>query len=215
MKTLIHTLSLIAATTATTLTAFAQGRVAFNNEGTFNASDAITINTGNMGMPGGLGGQGIGGDKYSVQLVWVAGSGLTQVQFDFGVQNRSQVVTGVGAGGSANAAFLSVTGPVASGAGFFDAGSVPNPIGTSMPAGDYTMQVLAWYSVGFSSYEAALAGGVNVGRSPLFNVVATAPASSVNSTIFPGFTVGWIPEPSGLSLTGLGAVAVMLFRRKR
>jgi hypothetical protein len=210
MKTSLLT---IVALCAVELTAFAQGRVAFNNSSTFSPSDAITIGAVNQGTSGGLAGQGIGGNQYSVQLVWVAGTGLSQAAFDAGVQTSSQPITGVGGGGSPTAAFLANTGSMASGAGFFDAGIIPNPIGTSMPGGGYTMQVLAWYSVGLTSYNQALAAGKNLGKSALFNMTATVIAP-VNPTVFPAFVVG-VPEPSSLALAGLGAVAMLLLRRKK
>jgi hypothetical protein len=211
MKKLLLTLT---AVTATALTTLGQGTVSFNNEGTFSTPDAITV--GAIHTPGsGNTGDGIGGDKYAVQLVWVAGTGLGQSAFDAGVKNFSAVVTGVGAGGSANAAFLANTGPLATFSGFFDAGQVPSPVGTSMPAGGYTMQVLAWYKVGFADYNSAVAGGATAGKSALFNVgVTTIP---VQSTVFSGFQVSAsvIPEPSSLALAGLGALAMLVVRRKK
>jgi hypothetical protein len=209
MKKLLLTLTAVA---ATALTTFAQGTVSFNNN-TFNNPDAITIGSQNMGAAGGQAGWGIGGDLYAVQLVWVAGTGLSQSAFDAGVKNFSVVATGTGAQGSPNVAFFANTGPLSSFSGFFDAGQVPNPAGTSLPPGGYTMQVLAWYKVGFADYNAAVAGGANAGKSALFNVgVTTIP---VQSTVFPGFTVSAtiVPEPSTLALTGLGALAMLVIRR--
>jgi hypothetical protein len=194
--------------------ASAQGRVGFNNASTFNSSDAITISYTNFGSAQGLGGQGIGGDKYSVQLIWVAGTGYNQATFEAANPTYGNVCTGVGTG-SAGAAFFAATGNVASGAGFFDAGSIPNPVGTSMPPGLYTMQVLAWYNLGHSTYQSAnAAGNVNTGKSGLFVVNATASPTQINSTVFPGFTVSAIPEPSMFSVAALTA-AVLLFRRKK
>ena len=77
------------------------------------------------------------------------------------------------------------------------------------------MQVWAWYNVGFSTYQAADIAGKNVGRSALFNVTATVFPAPLNSTIFPGFMVGYVPEPSSLTLAGLGVVAMLLIRRKK
>jgi hypothetical protein len=203
---------------AATLTTFAQGRVIFDNESTFNPIDAITVSTFNQGTSGGNPGDGIGGDKYSVQLVWAAGTNLTYSQFQ-AANVFGPVVTGVGAGGSTTAAFLSPTGPLSTYAGFFDAGVIPNPIGTSMPAGPYTMQVLAWYNGNgtaqtYGTWDAAYAAGKNVGVSPLFNMVVTDPPL-INRTVFPGFTLLYIPEPSTLSLGILGGLAILGFRRKQ
>ena len=213
MKTLVCSLTFAA---AATLTAFAQGRVAFNNATTFNASDAITVGNNNMGSLGGLAGEGIGGDKYSVQLLWVAGTGYNQATFDAANPTYGVACTGVGSSGFATNAFFRNTGNVADGAGFFDAGQIPYPTGNSMPVqGWYTMQVLAWYNVGYSTYESARVGSANVGRSQLFVIIVTAAPGPPANTIFPGFTVGTIPEPSTLALAGLGAVAMLFLRRKR
>jgi hypothetical protein len=215
MKKALLTLT---AVTATVLTTFAQGHVSFNNQSsldvtnaTVNPSDAITISA--YHQPGGGNtGDGIGGDKYAVQLVWVAGTVLSQDAFDAGPQTFGPVVYGTGSQGAANNAFLSNTGPLSTFSGFFDAGVIPNPAGTSMPPGGYTMQVLAWYKVGFADYYSAVAAGVNTGRSALFNM--TVSAGVANPTVFPGFEVGFIPEPSTLALLGLGAMAMLVFRRK-
>jgi len=196
--------------------AFGQGRIGFNNASTFNSSDAITIAPWNQGSSGGLAGQGIGGDKYSVQLVWVAGAGLNQAQFDAGVQHFSVACTGVGSGGSATAAFFAPTGPVATGAGFFDAGAIPSPVGTGMPVGGYTAQVSFWYNVGFSTYQAADAAGKNVGKSALFNITATVSPTPANNTFFPGFqNMLPAPEPSTPSLMMIGLLMMVWFRRKK
>lgn len=213
MKKILLTLTVVGALASTV---YGQGRVSFNNAATFNASDAITISSLNMGAAGGTTGQGIGGDKYTVQLVFAAGSGLSQAAFDAAAV-QGNTATGVGSGGSLAAAFFANTGTVASGGGFFDAGPVPSPVGTSMPAGNYTMQVWAWYKGGgATTYAQALSAGVNVGKSALFNVngVAASPGPVV-STSFLAFQVGTVPEPSSLALAGLGAVAMLLIRRKK
>jgi hypothetical protein len=212
MKKLLLTLTVVS---VTAVTAFAQGRVSLNNTATFNASDAVTVGAQHQVTGGGATGNGIGGNEYSVQLVWVAGTGFNQATFDAANPTLGNVATGVGAGGSLSAAFFANTGSTATGAGFFDAGAVPNPVGTSMPAGQYTMQVYAWYNVGFSTYAASSAAGKNVGKSALFLLSAAAPPGPVNSTVFPAFQVTSIPEPSSLALAGLGAVAMLLIRRKK
>jgi len=210
MKKILLTLTVVGALASTV---YGQGRVGFASAG-FNASDAITISSLNMGATGGTTGQGIGGDKYTVQLVWSAGSGLSQAAFD-AARTFGQNCTGVGTG-SASAAFFAVTGSTGTGGGFFDAGTIPNPVGTSMPGGPYTAQVYAWYSGGgATSYAQALSAGVNIGKSGLFNINSTVSPTPFSGTPFVGFQVGTVPEPSSLALAGLGAVAMLLIRRKK
>ena len=184
-------------------TMYGQGRVAFNNQSTFAPADAITIGTPNMGAVGGLVGQGIGGDKYSVQLRWAAGTITTQTAFDAAVTagTTSAAFTGP-------TVFLANTGPLANFSGFFDAGAVA----MGLPAGTFTMQTWAWYSVGNPTWQAATG---NKGASQLFTVNVTASPTPVNPTVFPGFVVTAVPEPSTFALAGLGAAALLLFRRRK
>lgn len=202
MKKLLLTLTLVA---ASAVTMFGQGRVGFNNQSTFLTTDAITVSTANQGAIGGNAGWGIGGDKYAVQLLWVQGVAANQAAFDAATPVASAVFSG--------SVFLANTSDLANFSGFFDAGVVNQ--GT--PAGPYTMQVRAWYNVGApnATYAQALANSVNTGRSALFSVAVTASPTPVNSTVFPGFQVGLVPEPSTLALAGLGAAAMLIFRRKK
>jgi hypothetical protein len=187
-------------------TMYGQGRVSFNNQSTFAPADAITIGAPNMGAVGGLAGEGIGGDKYSVQLRWAAGTIATQGAFDAAVTagTTSAAFTG-------GTVFLANTGPLATFSGFFDAG---NAVAMGAPAGTFTMQTWAWYSVGAGNATYELATG-NRGASGLYTVNVTASPTPVNSTVFPGFTVVAIPEPSTFALAGLGAAALLLFRRRK
>jgi len=184
-------------------TMYGQGRVAFQNQATFAPADAITIGAQNMGAVGGLAGEGIGGDKYSVQLRWAAGTFATQAAFDAASPLSSAIFTG-------STVFLANTGPLATFSGFFDAGTVAN-VGAP---GAFTMQTWAWYSVGAGNATYALATG-NKGASSLFAINVTASPAGINSTIFPGFQVVSIPEPSTFALAGLGAAALLLFRRRK
>lgn len=199
MKKLLLSLTAVVLSVATM---YGQGRVNFNNQSTFNNADAITIHALNMGAAGGAAGQGIGGNNYSVQLRWAAGTLTTQAAFDNANPLLSAAFTG--------AAFLANTGDLSTFAGFFDAGTVAN-VGAP---GTYTMQAQAWYNVGAGNGAYATATG-NVGRSGLFTVNVTASPTPVNSTVFPGFTVGIVPEPSTFALAGLGAAALLLFRRRK
>lgn len=200
MKWLFLTLTVVA---VSILSIQGQGRVSFQNEGTFNASDAIIVGPFTHSPSAGQVGDGIGGDKYSVQLLWLPGTGYSNYQWDNLTPSASAVFTGP-------AVFLTNTGPAASYSGFFDAGLVP--VG---PAGEYTMRVVAWYNVGFPTFAAAMASGVNTGWSALFTINVNSSPSPPNSTVFPGFSVGIIPEPAPFVLVIFGGTLTFLFHRKK
>jgi hypothetical protein len=196
MKKLLLTLTLVA---ATALTMYGQGRVAFNNE-ISPLAGAITIGAQHV--------EGATGDPlgtaYSVQLLWApAGTYANEAAFRNAVLGSSGLATFEG-------------NTAATGAGFFNGGSVPNPVGTLMPAGNYTMMAQAWFNNGlYATYGAAV--GHNRGVSAFFNIAATASPTAPNNTPVAGFTVGGtnVPEPSTFALAGLGAAALLLFRRRK
>jgi hypothetical protein len=203
MKKIFVTLALV---TASALSMFGQGRVAFNN---INSGNVITItNSSAFAAPGeGAAGANVG-STYSIQLLWAP----------VATYNTEASFLAAVVGSSSGFAFFGTTGgsPGTDGAGLFDGSTVPSPVGTSMPAGAYTMQARAWYNGGvFSTYALALAGNANTGYSSLFNLTATASPTPAPNTIFPSFQVALVPEPSTFALAGLGAAALMIFRRKK
>jgi len=195
MKKLLLTLTVVA---ATALTMCGQGRVAFNNE---ISPLAGPITVGALHVQGNTG--DLLGTAYSVQLLWAPqGTYANEAAF------RAAVL-----GSSALATFEGDT--PAAGAGFFNGAVVPNPVGTLMPAGTYTFMVQAWYNGGqYASYNAAF-GVANVGTSAFFDLAAVASPTAPNNTPVGAFTVGIVPEPSTFALAGLGAAALLLFRRRK
>ena len=192
---MLVTLSLIAASTTAL---FGQGRVAFNN-----------IVSGNLITAWGPYppyGDYLVGSTYSIQLLWAPqGTYATIPEFMAAVLGQSAAFP-----------FIGTTGDAGSAAGYFDGGSVPSPVGTSMPPGNYTMVARAWYNVGFANYDAAVAGGGGIGWSTFFNMTPTVSPTPPPNTIFPSFTIGVrIPEPSTFALAGLGAAALLLMRRRK
>lgn len=85
-----------------------------------------------------------------------------------------------------------------------------------------TLQVRAWDINFGSTYEAAFANPANtglIGKSGLFTYqIPATPANPFSDFImanFQTFTVAAIPEPSTFALAGLGAAALVIFRRRK
>lgn len=178
------------------LSAFAQG--------TFNMIWADGVNAISIGAAHNQGTTGwLLGDEYSAQAyLGTTGGALSPVaasmtRFDL-------------AGGPSSA-----TGTAANFAGQF---YVLSGVVTALPLGAADIQVRAWYNGGqYSTYEAALGGGANVGQSSVFSITlkaATDPTVSDLTGMAP-FTVGVVPEPSTIALAGLGAASLLMFRRRK
>jgi hypothetical protein len=207
MKRTLLTLAIVG---LSALTMYGQGRVAFNN---YVSGNAITIVAAGDPLLQAAAGQGANsanlGANYSVQLLWAPQ----------GTYADTAAFLAAMLGSSGPIAFFGTTGgsPGTDGAGLFDGATVPNPVGTSMPAGTYTMAARAWFNGGANAtYDAARAANANTGWSAFFNVAATVSPATPNNTIFPSFVVGTpIPEPSTFVLAGLGIASLLLFRRRK
>lgn len=102
------------------------------------------------------------------------------------------------------------------GSGYFSGGSRTIP---GIPDGGAAdVAVRAWES-SFGSYAAAETGGGLYGTGPTLPLAATGAlgppaAPPVNLVGLQGFSLQVIPEPSTLALLGLGALALVVRRRK-
>lgn len=80
-----------------------------------------------------------------------------------------------------------------------------------------TLQVRAW-DAAYATYDAAVQAKAIYGWSALFNSspLAGAPPAPSTSFIdgFQSFNVAVVPEPSTFALLGLGALGMLIFRRK-
>jgi len=81
--------------------------------------------------------------------------------------------------------------------------------------GTATLQVRAFDTTGGATWATA----TTLGKSELFSYAvpsaATAPAGDFYMTNFKGFSVAAVPEPSTFALAGLGAAAMLIFRRRK
>jgi hypothetical protein len=194
MKKLLVTITMVALAVGTM---YGQGRIGFDNLGTGNT---ITVGPLNQGPSGGAAGANIGAN-YSIQLLWApVGTYANEAAFLAAIVGQSAAVQFFGVTGG---------GPTTDGAGLFDGGSVPVPVGS------YTVQARAWFNTGFNSYDLAFAAGMNTGTSAFQNLDSTAPPTPAQFTSFPSFTVGAVPEPSTFALAGLGVASLLLFRRRK
>ena len=148
---------------------------------------------------------------------------------------------GTGAQQPATLSFLGVSGySSATSAGFIvnAAGSsitaLPIP-GTYPGETDVWIQIAGWSASYGTNWAAAQAGafthfGDYFGKSPIINVAPTAgglgpatgpgaiiwqTATGTDPTKITGFVLSQMPEPSMMTLTGLGLAAVLIFRRRK
>lgn len=74
----------------------------------------------------------------------------------------------------------------------------------------------AWSNPQFASYLAAQAGGDFVGKTlPFSNPVAQLPNAPPDFVAMPALVLSAVPEPSTFALAGLGAAALLIFRRRK
>lgn len=78
--------------------------------------------------------------------------------------------------------------------------------------------IIGW-SGSAASFDAAFAAGAQIGVSPAYTIATggvdpLVPPPSI-STVFTGLNLQPIPEPSTLALAGLGAAALLIFRRRK
>jgi len=94
--------------------------------------------------------------------------------------------------------------------------------GTAITAATPWMQVRVWDSA-FASYAAAVAAGAYNGESALYQMnpgpsltyPLSAPAGPNSTWADAPIVVSLVPEPSTFALAGLGAAALMIFRRRK
>lgn len=151
------------------------------------------------------------GSDYMLQAYMASGTGQAEGSLSPIASLRTTFL-----GGPTSAA----GGPTTDGAGLFASAVFANT-GFAVGAAD-TIQIRVWYAGGGAqTYEAALAAGVNTGKSGLLSITPadqTSPsAPSLDTAGMAAFSVSAtpIPEPSTFALAGLGAAAMLIFRRRK
>jgi hypothetical protein len=220
MKRLI--LTALAVSTATA--AFAQGTVAFNNRvvGTINNRVYIYTN-GPAGANSYQAGNGTADTPTGGTTSWVGYTGLT------GSGWMAAIMAGVGGGLSESALSFGTTPTTTTFRGGINAGgfvattaTLNNvPIDTAMA----TLDVFVWNSAAAgitdpaAAYAAWKSGSVlwAGGTSGAFNVanIGGVVNGPPNITGMPSFSVYIVPEPATMALAGLGAAAMLIFRRRK
>lgn len=106
--------------------------------------------------------------------------------------------------------------------GTWSAGGFRTLTGFDFGAGTVNLQVRVWDLAFGATYELAIQNPLNtglVGKSALFQYLipasSGAPGGDFAMKTFSVFTVDAIPEPSTFALAGLGAAALLIFRRRK
>jgi hypothetical protein len=190
------------AVVAVAASAFAQGTVNFSNNGSTLVVDATKANA------------PIPANQGFVQFLWApAGTAATDLSLG---QTLTQWLT-ANPGWNAIASSIKAIGPVA---GRFLGGTVTVP--TATPGAAIQGAVASWGG-NFANFDAAVSGGGSTGISTEFAVTTGNPTTTPPGTAavitgagqFGGLTVNAVPEPSTLALAGLGAAALLIFRRRK
>jgi hypothetical protein len=202
----IKTLAIaVAALGMTALSGYSQGQINFVN----NSSALVTTNDG-VGDTGAAALTTTSGIKVEVFYQLNTGGATPSAITSAGLGNW-EVFTG---------SPLANISPLA---GRFSGGtqtSGSDVYGSSDPTGNVFLDAVAWNG-NAASFAAALAGGSSyIGYSAVWsqgtgNPNGTPATSAIQTTGFTGLVLTPVPEPTTIALGGLGAAALLLFRRKK
>jgi len=199
-KTVIASMLALVGSLAT-LSSYGQGSVIFENYdfGALNAPVTFGV-TANVSGVSGISGQALG-SEFTAALLY---------SLDGGANYTLLTQAAAGAGGAYPTVFSGTDGNAASGAGYFLGPTVTIPGYTS---GAVSFIVQAY--TGGSSYATATWNGQSAPFSVPGLATGQSPASQFPGGSLQSFSVLPVPEPSIFALSGLGAAALMLIRRKK
>jgi hypothetical protein len=118
--------------------------------------------------------------------------------------------------GNASAIQGVITGSHGGGFSYFAGVSQPlNTVAGVTGGASYEMYVVGWNSAYASPAAAALNGSAVGWSAPFLYATGAASGSPVIATAMLPFGIFAVPEPTTLALAGLGAVSLLLFRRRK
>jgi len=216
MKKTLLTLTLVAATAA----AFAQGKVGFGNNG----SSLVTLADSAHVMPAD---QGVAGLPVATSGPALPSGVRLDVGLYVGSSSSSLALVTTTTTSPVTASPL-IVNPASGGSGVAGQWSPANYQINGFAGGTVFLQVKVWDSA-FATYDLALAGSAYTGLDNVFSMTlgtsfpypamtsgggTTWAAAGNNNPIVVGVPGTITPEPGTMALAGLGAAAMMVFRRR-
>jgi len=216
MKKTLLTLALVAASAA----AFAQGKVLFANNG----SSLVTLADSAHVMAAD---QGVAGLPVATSGPALPSGVRLDVGLYIGTSSSSLALVTTTTAGSSSTVSPLLLNPASGGSGVAGQWS-PSGYTVNGSAGAVFLQVKVWDSA-FATYDLALAGNAYTGLDNVFQMTLGSGITYPNMTSAGGST--WAaagnnnpiivgvpaitPEPGTMALAGLGAAAMMIFRRRK
>ena len=221
-----------------TVSVFAQGTVVFNNRVSGQAVNQTVHVWGPSSTSPMLSLIGLGSNDSPTGTAPFAGSGMALIGAGgaagkYGYATTFAQLIGAVGPNQPEASLMPVgqTTTFRSGTSLGDVASITSTLSGTTPipadAAAATFEIVAWdnstglYSTWTQASVAWLAGTIAAGKSAPFNVsniggsVNLTPYLTQNGQVMSSFNLYFIPEPSSFALVGLGAAAMMIFRRRK